>query len=219
MTAGLEDFASGAVNPPDTVIIESRFPAVYTKLVLEWMRSYAESGGQDRTVRRPEAADAKGPVADRWMLLELAKTLEVGVMVDAIEIEIAAQEDKLCTTKDAMVVMKWFGEGHPARKSVLSGWAHDLANVRVVAGSAALERLKRVEGVEELLLKMAKDSFVEVEGTAEVEEGAADLEWLEKQKGRAAWKQMAKDFFDKIGKLDRADSDFAAPMSRGDKGS
>ena len=174
------------------------------------MRRLAESGGEDKSVRRPEAAEAKGAVADRWMLLEVAKMLEVEVMVDAIEIELAAQEDKLCTTKDAMVVMKWFGERHPARKSVLRGWAHDLANDRVVEPNASFERLKKVESVEELLLKMAKDAFVEVEGTAEVEEGAADLEWLEKQKGRAALKQMAKDFFNKIGMLDRADNDFGS---------
>ena len=143
--------------------------------------------------------------------------LEVEVMVDTIEIEIAALEDKLCTAKDAMAVMEWFGEGHPARESVLNGWAHDLANDRVVEPNASFQRLKKVEGVEDLLLKVAKDAFVEVEGTAEVEEGAADLEWLEKQKGRAAWKQMAKDFFNKIGTLDRADNDFAAPMNKSDK--
>lgn len=65
LTADLEDFASGAVNPPNIITIESRFPTVYTCLVLQWMRRFAESGGEDKSAQRPEPPKAKGAFADR----------------------------------------------------------------------------------------------------------------------------------------------------------
>ena len=198
------------MNPPDTITIESRHPFVYVRLVLEWMRSFAESGGEETSVVRPSGLEARGMVVDRWILLEVAQVLEVGVMVAAVQRDLEGFEWRLCTARDARGVMEWFGEGHPARRGVLNGWADALANDKVEVGSTRLELVKKVEGVEDLLLKMTVDAFVRIEGTDEVEEGAADLAWLEKQKGLAAWKQMFREFVDKIGMLDRADSDFAS---------